>query len=84
VATIHSNQDPLTPPWAESRALVTRSGAWMSAATLERKNASRITSATPSTTRPADAAASSAWDSQDGPSRNVPVEMIPVAMTNAK
>jgi hypothetical protein len=25
-----------------------------------------------------------ARDSQDGPSRNVPVEMIPVAITNAK
>ncbi len=62
----------------------TRSGAWMSAATLGRKNTSRAASATASTTSPAEAAASSASDSQDGPSRNVPVEMMPVAMTNAK
>jgi hypothetical protein len=59
-------------------------GALMSAATLGRKNASRITRAAPSTASPAQVAASSACDSQDGPSRNVPVEMIPVAMTNAK
>jgi hypothetical protein len=51
----------------------TRSGARMSAATLERKNASRITSAAASTTSPAEAAASSAHDSHSGPSRNVPV-----------
>src|SRR5512142_859309 len=62
----------------------TRSGAWMSAATLERKNTSRVVSAAASTTSPADAMASSARDSQDGPSRNVPSEMMPVAMTNAK
>ena len=62
----------------------TRSGAWMSAATLERKNTSRAASAAPSTTSPAEAAASSARDSHDGPSRNVPVEMMPVAITNAK
>jgi hypothetical protein len=62
----------------------TRSGAWMSAATLDRKRATRITSAALSTTSPAKAAASSARDSHDGPSRNVPVEMMPVAITNAK
>ena len=56
----------------------------MSAATLERKMASRIASAVLSTTSPADAAASSARDSHAGPSRNVPVEMMPVAITNAK
>jgi hypothetical protein len=57
----------------------TRSGALMSAATLEWKNTSRAVSAAPSTTGPAEAAPSSARDSQDGPSRNVPVEMMPVA-----
>jgi hypothetical protein len=62
----------------------TRSGAWMSATTLGRNRTSRITRATLSTTSPADATASSARDSQDGPSRNVPVEMMPVAITNAK
>jgi len=56
----------------------------MSAATLERKTASRATSAALSTTSPADATASSARDSHDGPSRKVPVEMMPVAITKAK
>jgi len=56
----------------------------MSAATLERKTASRTTSAVLSTTSPIDATTSSPFDSQDGPSRNVPVEMMPVAITNAK
>ena len=46
--------------------------------------ASRTTSATLSTTSPIDATTSSPLDSQDGPSRNVPVEMMPVAITNAK
>ena len=62
----------------------TRSGAWMSAATLGRKKISQATSAAPSTTSPAEAMARSARDSQSGPSRNVPVEMMPVAITNAK
>ena len=62
----------------------TRSGARMSAATLERKMASRASSAALSTTSPADAAMSNARDSHDGPSRNVPVEMMPVAITKAK
>ena len=62
----------------------TRSGAWTSATTLGRKRTSRITMATLSTTSPAEATTSSAHDSQDGPSRNVPVEMMPVAITNAK
>jgi len=62
----------------------TRSGAWTSAATLGRKRTSRITRATLSTTSPAEATTSSVRDSHDGPSRNVPVEMMPVAITNAK
>src|SRR5439155_17138436 len=57
-----------------------RSGAWTSAATLGRNRTSRITRATLSTTSPADAITSSARDSQDGPSRNAPVEMMPVAI----
>ena len=62
----------------------TRSGARTSAATLGRKAISLITRATPSTTSPAAAMTRSARDSHDGPSRNVPVEMMPVAITNAK
>jgi hypothetical protein len=62
----------------------TRAGSRTSAATLERKRTSRITRATLSTTSPADATTSSARDSHDGPSRNVPVEMMPVAITKAK
>jgi hypothetical protein len=56
----------------------------MSATTLGRNRTSRITRATLSTASPADAATSSARDSHDGPSRNAPVEMMPVAITNAK
>jgi nitrate reductase / nitrite oxidoreductase, alpha subunit len=52
--------------------------------TLERNMASRSTSAALSTTSPIDAATSKARDSHDGPSRKVPVEMMPVAITNAK
>ncbi len=62
----------------------TRSGARMSAATLGRKRASRITRATLSTASPAAATTSRTRDSHDGPSREVPVEMMPVAMTKAK
>ena len=62
----------------------TRSGAVTSATTAARKNTSRAVSATPSTASPAEAATSSAVDSHGGPSRNVPVEMMPVAITNAK
>ena len=45
---------------------------------------SRITRATPSTTSPADATTSITRDSYDGPSRNEPVEMMLVAITNEK
>jgi hypothetical protein len=62
----------------------TRSGAWMSATTLGRNRTSRIIRATLSTASPADAATSSTCDSHDGPSRNAPVETIPLAITNAK
>src|SRR5208282_3806124 len=56
----------------------------MSAATLERKVTTRTTRAALSTRSPIEAAASRARDSHDGPSKNVPVEMMPVAITNAK
>jgi len=43
-----------------------------------------VSSAAISTTNPIDAMTSSACDSHDGPTREMPVEMIPVAITNAK
>jgi hypothetical protein len=45
---------------------------------------SRSISAAPSTASPAQATASSASDSQDGPSEYAAVEMMPVAITYAK
>ena len=45
---------------------------------------SRTASAALSTASPAAAATSKARESHDGPSRNVPAEMMPVTVTNAK
>lgn len=62
----------------------TRPGSCQLAAMLGRKKTSWITRATISTPSPADAMTSSTRDSHDGPSRNAPVEMMLVAITNGK
>ena len=61
-----------------------RPGARRSVTAWERNRATRAASMTASTRNPATATASSASESRDGPSRNAPVETIPVAITNAK
>ncbi len=61
-----------------------RSGAAKSANAFERYRLNCRTSATLRTTNPAAATTKSAGDSHDGPSVNVPIEMMPVANTNAK
>jgi hypothetical protein len=62
----------------------TRSGARKSAATFARKTTSRVRSVMPRPRKAAAATASRAFESHDGPRKDAPVEMMPVAITNAK
>src|SRR5665213_1986086 len=62
----------------------TRSGDRTSVATLERKKMSRRISAPRRTRNPAQAKTNKTLESHEGPRREVPVEMMPVAITNAK